>query len=462
MAAGSLSLKLRNDGRTMALLKRLQWTLQRLGLAQTWTKFLLVLILILAVMSWVLRQDRMDALAKDSGGNSLPVVFGTPSVAQWHTLYELDSLAIQAHANTEASLRATNKRQTKPSHSDKQALTALSNNGEALFLETYRLQIEGNYTQALQVAQTMAQRFANFQLGQLIYADLMASMSGGVTDRESLLQNPEASQRLQQLKTEALQRTRHAGTHALNGTYPEPLRFLSPNVQQVVVVDAQKSRLYLLAQRNDGRGIGRLQVVFDAYVSIGNKGMGKWREGDTKTPTGVYFVQKHMTDFMLPDLYGSGALTLDYPNPLDKQQQRTGSGIWLHGSPSEQYARPPMATDGCVVLANDDMLELVKHGVRAGTPVLIVEQLKWLKTPLRSSLVKSVSGTDITNAWSLQPQHIQQKAGTWTLVSAFEWTDQQRTVAVLTHERQAPGQPPQRIHSYWAKNQQVWKEVSGI
>jgi L,D-peptidoglycan transpeptidase YkuD (ErfK/YbiS/YcfS/YnhG family) len=269
-------------------------------------------------------------------------------------------------------------------------------------------------------------------------------------------------QRLHQLKTEALQRTRHAGTHALNGTYPEPLRFLSPSVQQVVVVDAQKSRLYLLAHKNDGPGLGRLHVLFDAYISIGNKGMGKWREGDTKTPAGVYFVQKHMTDFMLPDLYGSGALTLDYPNPLDKQQQRTGSGIWLHGSPSEQYARPPTATDGCVVLANDDMLQLVKLGVRSGTPVLIAEQLKWLNTPLSSTLVKSASGTDVTKSWPLQPQQIQQKTGNWTLASAFEWTDQLRTVAVLTHELQTPGQPPQRIHSYWAKNQQQWKEVSGI
>ncbi len=446
----------------MALLTRLRWTLQRLGLAQAWAQCLFMLVLMLAGLSWALRQDSMEALAKDSVGQNSPILFGTAPVAQWNTLYELDSLAAQAHANTEASLRATNKRQTKPSPSDKQALKVLPNNGEALFLETYRLQIEGEYAQALQVAQTMAQRFANFQLGQLIYADLMASMSGGVPERESLMQKPEALQRLQQLKTEALQRTRHAGTDALNGTYPEPVRFLSPSVQQMIVVDAQKSRLYLLAHRNDGPGLGRLHVLFDAYISIGNKGMGKWREGDTKTPAGVYFVQKHMNDFMLPDLYGSGALTLDYPNPLDKQQQRTGSGIWLHGSPSEQYARPPTATDGCVVLANDDMLQLVKLGVRAGTPVLIVEQLKWRNTPLSSTLVKSATGTDVTKSWPLRPQHIQQKTGHWTLVSAFEWTDQQRTVAVLTHELKAPGQAPQRVHSYWEKNQQQWIEVSGI
>jgi len=446
----------------MALITRLQWTLQKLGLTRTWAQSLFVVVVVLAALFWVLRQEGVLTLAKASGGNSLPVLFGAPPAAQWHTLYELDSLAAQAHASTESWLRANNPKPTKFRTTDTLAHNTLPTNGEALFLETYRLQREGEYAQALQMAQRMAERFPNFQLGQLIYADLMASMTEGVPERESLMQRPEAIQRLNQLKTEALQRTRHAGTHALTGTYPEPLRFLSPSVQQVIVVDAQKSRLYLLAHRNDGPGLGRLQVVLDAYVSIGNQGMGKWREGDAKTPTGVYFVQKHMTDFMLPDLYGSGALTLDYPNLLDKQQQRTGSGIWLHGSPSQQYARPPTATDGCVVLANDDMLQLVKHGVRAGTPVLIAEQLNWLDNPLSSALVKSASGTEVAQARTQLPQYIQQKAGTWTLVSAFEWTDQKRTVAVLSHELQAPGQPPKRRHSYWVKDQQQWKEVSEL
>ena len=446
----------------MALLTRLQWTLLRLGLAQTWAQALFVTVVLLAVLIGMLRQDGMNALAKASGGPSMTSLFDSNVAAPWHTVYELNSLAAQAQADTEAWLRATDPRQARSLKAQKQRANqspvGTPDNGEALFLETYRLQSEGQYAQALQVAQTMAERFPHFQLGQLVYADLMASMAAGLPEREGLLQNAEAQQRLAQLKTEALQRTRHAGTLALPGTYPEPLRYLSPSVQQVVVVDAQKSRLYLLAHRTEGPDHGRLQVVFDAYVSIGNKGMGKWREGDAKTPAGVYFVQKHMTDPMLPDLYGSGALTLDYPNPLDKQQQRTGSGIWLHGSPSQQYARPPTATDGCVVLANDDMLRLVQHGVRAGTPVIIAEQLTWLSAPPASSLAKSSYGTDAS--WP-QPLHAKQRPGVWTLVSAFEWTDQQRQVAVLSHELQAPGQPPQRRHSYWVKDQQRWMEVDG-
>lgn len=448
----------------MALITRLQWTLLRLGLAHTWAQALFVAVVMLATLFGVLRQDSMDVLAKASSSHSFPAALGMAPSLAWDTVYDHDRMAQQAHAETMALLRATDPRFAKNINAQRQRQLSSSaggsENGENLFLETYRLQSEGQYAQALQVAQTMVDRFPHFQLGQLVYADLLASLTPGSTERESLLNNTKTQERLSQLKTEALQRTRHAGTQGLPGSLPEPLRYLSPNVPQVVVVDAHKSRLYLLARRHDGAGLDQLSVIFDAYISIGNKGIGKWREGDAKTPTGVYFVQKHMTDPMLPDLYGSGALTLDYPNLLDTQQQRTGSGIWLHGSPSQQYARPPTATDGCVVLANDDMLQLVKHGVRAGTPVIIAEQLTWQSPSQRSGMFQPSNITDAANSWP-QPQHSQQTGADWTLLSAFEWTDQKRQVAVLSHELQTPGQSTQRRNSYWVKDQQQWKEVVG-
>src|SRR3989338_9263109 len=52
---------------------------------------------------------------------------------------------------------------------------------------------------------------------------------------------------------------------------------------------------------------------------------------------------------------GVGALPLNYPNEYDKRLGRTGSGIWLHGVPSDSYARSPNSTDGCVVLANPEL-----------------------------------------------------------------------------------------------------------
>lgn len=435
----------------MALINRLQWMLLRLGLGHTWAQLLFAAVLLVLVLTGVLRQDGLNALAKASTPASLQDFMSSLERHEphWKTLYETESLAHQAQAQATAQAQAL----LKPKRSNRHKAPTSTASGEALFLQTYQLLGEGQHAQALALAQTMAERFPNFQLGQLLYADLMASATGQPPQHDGLLHNPDTQRRLSQLKTEALQRTRHAGPAQLAGQVPEPVRYLSANVPQVVVVDAQKSRLYLLAQRSDGSGQTQLQVVFDAYVSIGNQGMGKWREGDAKTPAGVYFIQKHLTDPMLPDLYGSGALTLDYPNPLDKQLKRTGSGIWLHGSPSQQYARPPTATDGCVVLANDDMTRLVQHGMRADTPVIIAEQLRWV-APGPHNAAQAAA-----NTWP-QPLHTQQTPGQWTLVSAFEWTDQARTVAVLSHELQAPGQAPQRHHSYWVQNQQQWQEVS--
>jgi hypothetical protein len=112
------------------------------------------------------------------------------------------------------------------------------------------------------------------------------------------------------------------------------------------------------------------------------------------------------------------------------------------------------------VLANDDMLQLVKHGVRAGTPVIIAEQLNWISIKATSTHLKATDIVDAGPLW-LQPQITQQMPGDWTLLSAFEWTEQQRSVAVLTHELKSAGRPPQRRHSYWVKDQQQWKELAG-
>jgi murein L,D-transpeptidase YafK len=79
----------------------------------------------------------------------------------------------------------------------------------------------------------------------------------------------------------------------------------------------------------------------------------------------------------LPDLYGPGAFPIDYPNDWDKMHGRGGYGIWLHGTPSATYSRPPRDTDGCVVLTNDDLLKLAKYVDVSRTPVVIVERLEW-------------------------------------------------------------------------------------
>lgn len=106
--------------------------------------------------------------------------------------------------------------------------------------------------------------------------------------------------------------------------------------------------------------------------------LGKTREGDKKTPVGVHHVTTSLPRQKLTDFYGSGAFPINYPNEWDKRQGRNGHGIWLHGTPSDTFSRPPKASDGCVVLANTDLDALAKNLQPGLTPVIISNDVEWL------------------------------------------------------------------------------------
>jgi len=92
----------------------------------------------------------------------------------------------------------------------------------------------------------------------------------------------------------------------------------------------------------------------------------------------VYHVTASLPRNKLSDFYGSGAFPISYPNEWDKRQGRNGHGIWLHGTPSDTYSRPPRASNGCVVLSNADLDALSKNLQIGLTPVIISEQIEWL------------------------------------------------------------------------------------
>jgi murein L,D-transpeptidase YafK len=140
-----------------------------------------------------------------------------------------------------------------------------------------------------------------------------------------------------------------------------------------VVVDTQRSRLYIY-QNDDGRP----RFVADYYIAHGKLGAEKSREGDKRTPIGVYHVTANLPKQKLSDFYGSGAFPISYPNEWDRQQGRNGHGIWLHGTPSDTYSRPPRASDGCVVLTNQDFDAISGYMQIGLTPVIISNTIEWL------------------------------------------------------------------------------------
>jgi murein L,D-transpeptidase YafK len=122
-------------------------------------------------------------------------------------------------------------------------------------------------------------------------------------------------------------------------------------------VELDAGKLHVLEVNAEG-GMDTRQII---PISIGKNGFGKNLEGDRKTPVGVYRMTSFLTDEQLIDYYGLGAFPLNYPNVIDRQVGRTGSGIWLHGLPKGVASRPLWDSDGCVVIANDSLSELQQY-----------------------------------------------------------------------------------------------------
>ncbi|MDR9436256.1 MAG: L,D-transpeptidase family protein [Thiohalophilus sp.] len=237
----------------------------------------------------------------------------------------------------------------------------------------------GNLEAALRELDALRQRAPNFQLAHMVYADLRMMKWRPVNDigNAQLFASlsREARDVLQGLQQEADYRL---GVHLdkeLHSRIPRQILTLSDNVGHAIVVDKSRHRLFLFERQGKAQPP---RLVRDYYVSTGRKQGNKVVRGDLRTPEGVYFVTNWIPDEELPERYGIGAFPVNYPNELDRKQGKTGYGIWLHGTEREFYSRPPLDSEGCVVLSNYD-LDAIKHEIKPGvTPVIITSRIDWI------------------------------------------------------------------------------------
>ncbi len=248
---------------------------------------------------------------------------------------------------------------------------------ESLLVKSLLEITQGKNQQALATIDQLLLTTPNFKLANLVRGDLLMAQGQHLQAFGSADGNP--TEAIKDLQAEARVRIERYLSNKNADKLPNLL--LSPNAQQnhVIVIDTDKSRLYLY--KNEG---GRLTYVTDYYVTVGKNGVDKKSEGDKRTPLGVYFAKTKLTQ-PLADFYGDGAYPLNYPNEWDTQHNRTGSGIWLHGTPSSTYSRAPRASDGCVVLTNADLKALEPFLQSGKTPVIIANNLQWLATDTTSS-----------------------------------------------------------------------------
>ncbi len=357
---------------------------------------------------------------------------------------------------------------------------------EARLIDIYKLIGQAKTREAMPLAESLVRDHPNFQLAQLVYGDLLTAQLrpvrnvGDVPDTTAKAAAPQ----LQELRRESQLRLQALRERPAAGLIPSQFIALSSQNKHAIAVDATKSRLYLFENSPTG-----LKLLADYYISVGKSGTEKTTEGDLRTPLGVYFITSNLDRKSLKEFYGSGALPINYPNPLDIKRGKTGSGIWLHGTPSAQFSRAPLATDGCVVLANPDLERIIKTVQVRTTPVVIAQSLKWV-APMTAradnkSFEEALNGwssakssgdlarlmtwytsdftsygkklADYTPAMQAEVKQLGGRSLQLKDVSYMRWTDSNDTMVVTFGELAQGARSGQTKRQYWTRQAGQWK-----
>jgi murein L,D-transpeptidase YafK len=242
---------------------------------------------------------------------------------------------------------------------------------DTLLISIYQDMSANRLNDAQAKADALVQAYPNFHLGHLVRGDLLLMHTQSVTALGAA--SNATPERLKDLRDEAMVRLKSLSARPDPELVPRAVLQLRDDQKYALVVDARQSRLYVYQNLQ-----GQLKLVTDYYITQGKLGVNKLKEGDQKTPVGIYDITSRVARAQLPDFYGAGALRINYPNDWDRLNGRGGSGIWLHGTPSHSYSRPPLASDGCVVLTNADLKELDLSIEIRKTPVIIIDHVEFV------------------------------------------------------------------------------------
>ena len=288
---------------------------------------------------------------------------------------------------------------------------------------------QGKFDQALERVEALLKANPNFRLAHLIRGDLLLARTRPITTFGNAGNVPR--EKIEDLRAEALSRLRAMRERPKAGQVPSYVLQFRQDQTHALVVDSKRSRLYVY--ENDR---GRPRFVADYYVSLGKRGVDKTREGDQKTPIGVYHVTANLPRKKLADFYGSGAFPINYPNEWDKRHGRNGHGIWLHGTPSDTFSRPPRASDGCIVLSNID-LDFLSAELQVGlTPVIISEEIQWADSTAQEEERKSLA--QAIEAWRTDWETVDTEKYLWHYSTKFQSADQSYT-QWAAHKRRVNG-----------------------
>ena len=178
------------------------------------------------------------------------------------------------------------------------------------------------------------------------------------------------------------------------GKLPSSLLQLPPSATTALVFDLLANQMHVFERNGDS-----MELVGDYFVAVGKQGIDKEREGDEKTPVGLYFITSYIPGERLPAIYGVGALPIDYPNAWDRRLGRTGSGIWIHGTDKDEESLLPQSSRGCLTLHNADFDHLMEYADVRSTPVIVADRVNWV--PVAELEAERASLAAAVEAWRL-------------------------------------------------------------
>ena len=134
---------------------------------------------------------------------------------------------------------------------------------------------------------------------------------------------------------------------------PEREKIEGLNPYNFISVSKDEQKLYIVSF--DGYGFKKIK---EFKCTTGVEKGDKEKKGDKRTPEGTYLLTSKIEPPNLPSKYGIAAFPLNFPNPIDVRLNKDGNGIWFHATPIE---RPPYNSEGCVVVNDKDMKEIMEY-----------------------------------------------------------------------------------------------------
>ncbi|MDQ6970162.1 MAG: L,D-transpeptidase family protein [Mariprofundus sp.] len=209
------------------------------------------------------------------------------------------------------------------------------------------------------------------------------SGAGDMDQQERMLQSADLNNGLGEAEARL-----NAFVSNLRSSSGEPVDVLlaGDDMANVFMFDKALNRLFVFQPTASGQ----LKKITDEYVVTGSIQGDKKREGDGKTPHGIYHFIKKLQGKQLESRYGPVAFPIDYPNELDALHKKNGSGIWLHGYPMDVSRRPPQDTRGCFSLNNTRLVSMAKHVRLHRSWVIVGENFIFDNNEQKQQLLTSV------------------------------------------------------------------------